>query len=85
MSKQDIVKRLLAERLITQEEAINLLLDENIGVSYPAPTVLPMARNFGKRTSQAERIEKCACNPANGGSGLCMCSFPDDTYSLTLK
>lgn len=87
MTKQTIIDRLLLEEKITLEEFE--VLKNNDNVFSPALPFIPQPINIPPIPidnwrdtwiqQQMERsamiAENCACNPKNGGSGLCGCTL----------
>lgn len=88
MTKQTILDRLLIEKKITLEE-LEILKNNDDNVFTPVLPFIPQPVNIplipidnGHNTwiqQQLERsaliAENCACNPKNGGSGMCGCTL----------
>jgi len=88
-SKESLITRLLNEGKITRDEAALLRKKEEKEIQYiPSPTPsypmipMPAIKPFKQKSWIDEEMEKragiaerCGCNPANGGSGICGCTL----------
>ena len=85
VSREALIKRLLKDGKISQDEA-NLLKRKEVEY-IPQPPVSPfpyVKKVYPQSTPNMDWIQKemenrqniadnCSCNPANGGSGVCGC------------
>lgn len=72
ITKEELVERLLEEKHITAKEAVILLKDNVIGYPYKLSTI---------NDYEGDKVPYhtiCSCNPANGGSGVCMCVMANE-------
>jgi hypothetical protein len=82
-SKEGLIQRLLKEGKISQDDAYLLRREQPIQY-IPTPPVnpFPEINRFPKQDwiqkemeNRMRIAENCACNPANGGSGVCGCTL----------
>ena len=83
-TKEFLIKKLLKEGKITQDDAIVLGREELKPIEYITPTPTNPFLNKPERQktwiememdNRARIAQNCACNPANGGSGMCGCTL----------
>lgn len=90
-TKKFLIERLLKEGKISKDDAIVLEREEQKDVVFitpqpanpfinPLPVITPKPyKQSGWIEEELDRrariAENCACNPANGGSGMCGCTL----------
>lgn len=84
-TKEHLIKKLLKEGKISEDDANVLRRKEEMEVQYiPTPPINPFPpigqQPYKKQDWITDELNKrariaasCGCNPANGGSGVCGC------------
>ena len=82
-TKEFLIEKLLKEGKITKDDANVLKREEKVIEYLTPPPVNPFIVQPQKQKTwiememenRARIAENCACNPANGGSGMCGCTL----------